>query len=46
MSPLCTTCLPNWGTSLKGKCNQEDIEKRLDDAVEQLTPQNIYDYLQ
>ena len=39
-------CLPNWRTSLKGKCNKEDIEKRLDDAVEQLTPQNIQNYLQ
>ena len=34
-------CLPNRRMSLKGKCNTEDTEKRLHDAVEQLTTQNI-----
>ena len=39
-------CLPNWRTSLNGKCNKEDSAKRLhDDDVEQFTPQNIHDYL-
>ena len=38
-------CLPNWRTSVKGKCNKEDILKRLDDAVEQPRPQDSHNYL-
>jgi len=37
--------LPNRRTSLKGKCTADDVRKRSIDAVEQISFENVKDYL-